>query len=112
MTIPNNINTHDSLNLYQNNFGDLDSTIIETRPLTPGHMAVAAGHPSVQRSHEHYQSDEDDLHKFNDDVSPDWLLNDEDEIEDILHPINKPFEGMEDSLETDLNAGFDDIYGD
>lgn len=35
-------------------------------------------------------------------MSPDWLLGDEDEIEDILDPINKPFEGAESEIENDI----------
>ena len=62
--------------------------------------------------HEHYQPDEDVLHKLNDDLTPDGILEFEDKTEDNLEPINKKFEGFEQEAERDANNILGDIYPD
>lgn len=61
--------------------------------------------------HAHYKDSEDIAHRINDDLSPDWLLDAEDKVEDTIEPITPEWmETWEDGLEQDIDKGIDDLY--
>ena len=66
-------------------------------------------HPIV--ASQAHKKGEDLFHEINDNTSDGWL-DFEDKIYTAFEPINKPFEGIEDSIEKGLDTLAEDIYPD
>ena len=79
---------------------------MDQRPLKPEHPIV-----QDRYNHIHYSDSEDIAHRLNDDLSPDWVLNTEDKIEDVVEPYTPDWlENWEDNVEGDVDQGLDDLY--
>ncbi len=128
---------HDSLGLFDSMEMDMpDVPIMPSSRMIPGHLVVESSNDlpnlgpdmaempkglfapdlaerpkglRVQKKRKP-RKDEDVIEKTIDDLTPDFIKPLEDSINDVLEPVNKPFEGIEDDIERGVDTLAEDIF--